>query len=174
MAPGYSLRLAVLGIFLSALTLASQAQTAARQPKPGTTTSEKAKCMVAEIRGIAFSIHHPGERYMAVSDWLKKNGAACSLDKLQYINSNRPNWFGHADSPALGQIMDQYIEVATGSTPKQSTLPPEKERSSLMGSAGGVEAPAPVVQATAGQPPIVVAPVVAATGAAGGKGPGKP
>lgn len=172
MAPGFPLQHTVLGLLLSALSLAGQAQTTSKYAKPGTTAPERAKCMVAEIRGIAFSIHHPGERYQAVSEWLKKNGAACSLDKLQYINSNRPNWFGHADSPALGQIMDQYIEVATGSAPKQPAPTPEKERSSLMGSAGGADAPAPVVQAAAGQPPIVVAPVVAATG--GGKGPGRP
>ena len=40
---------------------------------------------------------------------------------MQYINSNRPNWFGHADSPALGQILDQFIEIASGAPPKQAT-----------------------------------------------------
>ena len=175
MTPNFPLRLTVLGLCLSVLAVAGQAQTVSRTSKPSTAAPERGRCMVAEIRGIAFSIHHPGERYQAVSDWLKKNGATCSLEKLQYINSNRPNWFGHADSPALGQIMDQYIEVATGSAPKQPTSPVEKERSSLMGSAGGADAPAPVVQAAAGQPPVVIAPVVKAPIADGGsKGPGKP
>ena len=104
---------------------------------------EKSKCLVAEIRGIAFSTHHPSERYVAVSEWLKKNGPSCSLEKLQYINGNRPNWFGHADSPALGQIMDQFIEVATGSAPKQAPTNTDANRSSLMASAGGADAPVP-------------------------------
>lgn len=133
---------------------------------------EKSKCLVAEIRGIAFSTHHPSERYVAVSEWLKKNGPSCSLEKLQYINGNRPNWFGHADSPALGQIMDQFIEVATGSAPKQATANTDANRSSLMASAGGADAPKPIVQNPASPPPVVVAPVVAMP--PGGKAPAGP
>jgi hypothetical protein len=121
---------------------------------------DKSKCLVAEIRGIAFSTHHPSERYLAVSEWLKKNGPSCSLEKLQYINGNRPNWFGHADSPALGQLMDQFIEVATGSAPKQAPVN-DANRSSLMASAGGADAPKPIVQNPGTQAPAVVAPVVA-------------
>lgn len=118
------------------------------------------KCMVAEIRGLAFSIHHPNERFVALSEWLNRNGPSCSLEKLQYINSNRPNWFGHADSPAIGQILDQLIESATGAPPKQAAAP-EKERSSLMAGTSRADAPPPVVApAAAGQPPIIVAPVV--------------
>ena len=122
---------------------------------------DKSKCLVAEIRGIAFSTHHPSERYLAVSEWLKKNGPSCSLEKLQYINGNRPNWFGHADSPALGQLMDQFIEVATGSVPKQAPVNTEANRSSLVASAGGADAPKPIVQNPGSQPPAVVAPVIA-------------
>ena len=121
--------------------------------------ADKPQCMVAEIRGIAFSTHHPSERYQAVSEWLRKNGPNCSLEKLQYINSNRPNWFGHADSPALGQLMDQFIEVATGSAPKNPSMP-TGERSSVMASAGGADAPKPVVPAPAAMlaPAVVAAP----------------
>jgi len=132
------------------------------------------RCMVAEIRGIAFSIHHPIDRYVAITEWLNRNGSACSLEKLQYINSNRPNWFGHSDSAALGQILDQLIETSSGAPPKQNAVA-EKERSSLLGGTNRADAPPPVVApAVAGQPPIVVAPVVAATGGPGNKagGPG--
>jgi len=131
---------------------AQKASTAARGEKP--------QCMVAEIRGIAFSIHHPSERYQAVSEWLRKNGPHCSLEKLQYINSNRPNWFGHADSPALGQLMDQFIEVSTGSAPKNPATP-TGERSSVMASAGGADAPKPVVPPPGAMlaPAVVAAPV---------------
>ncbi len=118
------------------------------------------RCMVAEIRGLAFSIHHPNDRYVAISEWLNRNGPVCSLEKLQYINSNRPNWFGHSDSPALGQILDQFIETATGAPPKQPETV-DKERSSLMAGTSRADAPPKVVApAVAGQPPIVVAPVV--------------
>lgn len=123
------------------------------------------RCMVAEIRGIAFSIHHPNDRFVAISEWLNRNGASCSLDKLQYINSNRPNWFGHSDSPALGQILDQLIESATGSPPQQNAAV-EKERSSLLAGTSRADAPPPVVApAVSGQPAVVVAPVVAPPGA---------
>jgi len=129
------------------------------------------RCMVAEIRGIAFSIHHPIERYVAITEWLNRNGPSCSIEKLQYINSNRPNWFGHSDSPALGQVLDQFIEIATGAPPKAPVLPADKERSSLLGGTNRADAPPPVVApAVAGQPPIVVAPVVTAGGGSGNKG----
>jgi hypothetical protein len=148
------------------LTESGQAATAVNKAAPAP------RCMVAEIRGIAFSIHHPMDRYVAITEWLNRNGAACSLEKLQYINSNRPNWFGHSDSAALGQILDQLIETATGAPPKQ-TAAAEKERSSLLGSTSRADAPPPVVApAVAGQPPIVVAPVVATTGGPGNKGGG--
>ncbi len=127
-------------------------------------SSPSPKCMVAEIRGIAFSIHHPNDRFVAISEWLNRNGPSCSIEKLQYINSNRPNWFGHSDSPALGQILDQFIESATGTPPKQAVAA-EKERSSLMAGTSRADAPPPVVApASAGQPPVVVAPVVAPGG----------
>ena len=133
--------------------------------KAGTKAAPAARCMVAEVRGLAFTIHHPNERYTAISEWLNRNGPACSLEKLQYINSNRPNWFGHADSPALGQILDQFIEIASGAPPKQPAAAPDKERSSLLAGTSRADAPPPVVApAVAGQPPIVVAPVVAAPG----------
>lgn len=160
----HAFRLSTLtcGLLWLGFTLPAAAQ------KPAA-AQEKSKCLVAEIRGIAFSTHHPSERYLAVSEWLKKNGPSCSLEKLQYINGNRPNWFGHADSPALGQLMDQFIEVATGSVPKQAPVN-EANRSSLMASAGGADAPKPIVQNPGTQPPVVVAPVVAMP--PGGKPPG--
>ena len=148
-----------LCLMTSVGALAQKASTAARGEKP--------QCMVAEIRGIAFSIHHPSERYQAVSEWLRKNGPYCSLEKLQYINSNRPNWFGHADSPALGQLMDQFIEVSTGSAPKNPATP-TGERSSVMANAGGADAPKPVVP----PPGAMLAPaVVAAPGNAAPQNP---
>jgi len=150
------------GLLLLAFALPAAAQKSAAVP-------DKSKCLVAEIRGIAFSTHHPSERYLAVSEWLKKNGPSCSLEKLQYINGNRPNWFGHADSPALGQLMDQFIEVATGSLPKQAPVN-DANRSSLMASAGGADAPKPIGQNPSPQPGAMVAPVVAIP--PGGKPPG--
>ena len=150
---------------LIALALMGSVQAATTTSKP----PPAPRCMVAEIRGLAFSIHHPNERYVAISEWLNRNGPACSLEKLQYINSNRPNWFGHSDSPALGQILDQFIETATGAPPKQPEIA-DKERSSLLAGTSRADAPPRVVPpAVAGQPPIVVAPVV---NLPGGKGPG--
>lgn len=160
----------ILALFCLLLTsgLTFQAQAAASGGK----TTPAPRCLVAEIRGIAFTIHNPNDRYLAITEWLNKNGAACSLEKLQYISSNRPNWFGHSDSPALGQVLDQLIEVATGAPPKQAT-PPDKERSSLLAGTSREDAPAPVVApAGTGQPPIVVAPVIATPGGPGGKAPG--
>jgi hypothetical protein len=131
------------------------------------------RCMVAEIRGIAFSIHHPSERYVAITEWLNRNGPSCSLEKLQYINSNRPNWFGHSDSPALGQVLDQFIEIATGAPPKAPVVAADKDRSSLLAGTNRADAPPPVgAPAVAGQPPIIVAPVVTAPGGSGNKGTG--
>lgn len=124
-----------------------------------------ARCLVAEVRGLAFTIHHPNERYAAISEWLNRNGPVCSLEKLQYINSNRPNWFGHADSPALGQILDQFIEITSGAPPKQPPAAADKDRPSLLAGTSRADAPPPVVApAVAGQTPVVVAPVVTAPG----------
>jgi len=164
-----TLRILFLAIGGLAQGLIGPAQAATNKSKQQVAS----RCMVAEIRGIAFSIHHPNERYLAISDWLIRNGSSCSLEKLQYINSNRPNWFGHSDSPALGQILDQFIEISTGAPPKQVT-PEDKERSSLLAGTSRADAPPPVVApAVAGQP-IVVAPVVAVPGVkgAGNAGPG--
>ncbi len=149
---------------LLALGLIGTAQAATSATK----SAAAPRCMVAEIRGIAFSIHHPTERYVAISEWLTRNGPACSLEKLQYINSNRPNWFGHSDSPAIGQMLDQFIESATGAPPKQPVAA-EKERSSLLAGTNRADAPPPVVAPAVVGQPIIVAPVVTAPG---GKGPG--
>lgn len=163
----HSLRLSFVALALPCLGLMASVQAAA---PVGKASAPAPRCMVAEIRGIAFSIHHPIDRYVAIMEWLNRNGSACSLEKLQYINSNRPNWFGHSDSAALGQMLDQLIETATGAPPKQAAAA-EKERSSLLGGTNRADAPPPVVApAVAGQPPIVVAPVVATTGGAGNKG----
>ena len=80
---------AALCFTLLALGLMGSAQAATAVAK----SAAAPRCMVAEIRGIAFSIHHPSERYVAITEWLNRNGPSCSLEKLQYINSNRPNWF---------------------------------------------------------------------------------
>jgi hypothetical protein len=157
-------RLLFLAFSWMALGLLGQAQAATSMSK----SQVAPRCMVAEIRAIAFSIHHPNERYVAISEWLNRNGPSCSLEKLQYINSNRPNWFGHSDSPALGQILDQFIEISTGAPPKQVTAE-DKERSSLLAGTSRAEAPPPVVAPAAAGQPIVVAPVVAVPG---GKGAG--
>lgn len=151
-------------LLTSALTLQAQAAASGGKAAPAP------RCMVAEIRGIAFTIHHPNDRYLAITEWLNKNGAACSLEKLQYINSNRPNWFGHSDSPALGQVLDQLIEIATGAPPKQAT-PPDKDRSSLLAGTSREDAPAPVVAPAGMGQPMVVAPVIA-PGGPGAKAPG--
>jgi len=157
---------------LTVLSLVGAAQAATRT---GKAAAAAPRCMVAEIRGIAFSIHHPNDRYLAISEWLNRNGPSCSLEKLQYINSNRPNWFGHSDSPALGQVLDQFIELATGAPPKQVTAQ-EKERSSLLAGTSRGDAPPPVVAPGASGQPVVVAPVVAVPGgngnAAGNTSPG--
>jgi hypothetical protein len=164
-----SLLLSFVAVTLACLGLMGSSQAAT---PVGKAAAPAPRCMVAEIRGIAFSIHHPIDRYVAITEWLNRNGSACSLEKLQYINSNRPNWFGHSDSAALGQILDQLIETATGAPPKQ-TVAAEKERSSLLGGTNRADAPPPVVApAVAGQPPIIVAPVVATTCGAGNKGGG--
>jgi len=160
---------AALCFTLLALGLMGSAQAATAVAK----SAAAPRCMVAEIRGIAFSIHHPSERYVAITEWLNRNGPSCSLEKLQYINSNRPNWFGHSDSPALGQVLDQFIEIATGAPPKAPVVAADKDRSSLLAGTNRADAPPPVVApAVAGQPPIIVAPVVTAPGGSGNKGTG--
>ena len=139
------LMLLPLAYGLLALGLIGTAQAATSATK----SAAAPRCMVAEIRGIAFSIHHPTERYVAISEWLTRNGPACSLEKLQYINSNRPNWFGHSDSPAIGQMLDQFIESATGAPPKQPVAA-EKERSSLLAGTNRADAPPPRGRARSG------------------------
>jgi len=62
----------ILALFCLLLTsgLTFQAQAAASGGK----TTPAPRCLVAEIRGIAFTIHHPNDRYLAITEWLNKTG----------------------------------------------------------------------------------------------------
>ena len=52
------------------------------------------------------SVHEPIERASKAKIWLVQNVSACSLEKLNSINSNRANWLGTSDSTDFMMTID--------------------------------------------------------------------
>ena len=68
------------------------------------------RCNVFELKTIAFTLHDPRERRIEADRWLRKFGPLCSIEKLNYIQNNRANWFGTADSMELQNAIAILLE----------------------------------------------------------------
>ena len=106
-------RLAAIFIILaiSANLAFSQTQKAVpKEPAPN--------CFISEFRHIAMSVHEPIERASKAKMWLVQNVSACSLEKLNFINSNRATWLGTSDSTDFMMTIDSMIEYKAAGKPE--------------------------------------------------------
>ncbi|MEI7515096.1 MAG: hypothetical protein WCK81_06875 [Betaproteobacteria bacterium] len=63
-------------------------------------------CVVGEFRAIGLTVHNPSERHQAALAWLKTYGNACSAADLAFLDSNKAQWMGSADSVYLMDAID--------------------------------------------------------------------
>ncbi len=106
-------RIPIIFLFLtiSANLAFSQTQKAVpKEPAPN--------CFVSEFRHIAMSVHEPIERASKAKMWLVQNVSACSLEKLNFINSNRATWLGTSDSTDFMMTIDSMIEYKAAGKPE--------------------------------------------------------
>ena len=78
--------------------------------KPKAQPTERASCVVSELKIIALGTHDVAERKASVHAWFKKNGRACTTDQLFVIRNNRPLWMGTADNLDLALAIDSMLE----------------------------------------------------------------
>ena len=132
-------RLAAIFIILaiSANLAFSQTQKAVpKEPAPN--------CFISEFRHIAMSVHEPIERASKAKMWLVQNVSACSLEKLNSINSNRANWLGTSDSTDFMMTIDSMIEYKAAGKPEmlaQIFNSPSKEVAASVQVTGATQAP---------------------------------
>ncbi len=101
------------------LLLGVAAANAESNKNPKTKNAEKVPaCQVAEFRGLALSTNDIQTRGEMAGDWLKTNGASCSLEKLMVIKNNRALWLGTADSIQLMSLVDGALELKMDANPE--------------------------------------------------------
>jgi hypothetical protein len=155
-----------------ALWLAScaWAQTRPAAPRPA---APAGNCLVSEFRGMALGTHDVAERGRQATEWLRRNGSACSEDQLRLLNSNRSAWMGTADTPQFMGLMEGALEARLKNQPEKllqmfASAPQRASGSETMRAGELAPRPAPVVTGT---PAVVTAapPPVPVPGAAAGQ-----
>jgi len=99
-----------LAWLLAGLFGPAAAQPAKRATLPTTAPAPRAVCLVADFKAIGMHTHDPMERSLKASEWLQRNGPACSLAQAITITSNRSAWLGTADTPMLMATLEGMIE----------------------------------------------------------------
>lgn len=100
------------------LVLAFSANLSFSQSKKATPKAPVPNCFISEFRHIGMSVHDPIERAKQAQLWLVQNVSACTLDKLSFINANRPSWLGSADSSHLMTTLETMIEYKSSGNPE--------------------------------------------------------
>ena len=96
------------------------AQPAKRAALPTAAPAPRAVCLVADFKAIGMHTHDPMERSLKASEWLQRNGPACSLAQAITITSNRSAWLGTADTPMLMATLEGMIESRQNAVAKSS------------------------------------------------------
>ena len=104
-----------LAIFL---VLPISANLAFSQSKKAVPKEPTPNCFISEFRHIGMSVHEPVERSNQAKLWLVQNVAACSVEKLNFINANRASWLGTSDSSHLMTTLDSMIEYKAAGNPE--------------------------------------------------------
>ena len=126
------------------LVLTSTVNIALSQTKRAADTEPAPNCFISEFRHIALSVHEPIERASKAKMWLVQNVSACSLEKLNSINSNRAAWLGTSDSTEFTMTIDSLIEYKAAGKPEmlaQIFNSPVKEVASSVQVTGATQAP---------------------------------
>ena len=100
------------------LVLAISANVAFSQSKKAVPKESGPNCFISEFRHIGMSVHEPIERSNQAKLWLVQNVAACSVEKLNFINANRASWLGTSDSSHLMTTLDSMIEYKVAGNPE--------------------------------------------------------
>ena len=100
------------------LVLAISANFAFAQSKKETPKEPVPNCFIAEFRHIGLSVHDPIERTKQAQLWLVQNVSACTVEKLSFINANRPGWLGSSDSSQLMTTLETMIEYKAAGKPE--------------------------------------------------------
>ena len=106
----HNIRPLALAWLLSAMLGTAAAQTAKRVSPPAAPAEPRPVCVVAEFKGIGLHTHDPQERSVKATQWLQRNGSACSLAQAITITSNRSAWLGAADTPLLMASIEGMVE----------------------------------------------------------------
>jgi len=100
------------------LVLAISANLAFAQSKKAVPKEPTPNCFISEFRHIGLSVHDPIERTKQAQHWLVQNVSACTVEKLSYINANRPGWLGTSDSSHLMTTLETMIEYKSAGKPE--------------------------------------------------------
>jgi hypothetical protein len=100
------------------LVLAISANLAFSQSKKAVPKEPAPNCFISEFRHIGLSVHDPIERAKQAQLWLVQNVSACTVEKLSYLNANRPGWLGTADSSHLMTMLETMIEYKSAGKPE--------------------------------------------------------
>ena len=106
-------RIPIIFLFLTISVNLAFSQTKKAVPK-----EPAPNCFISEFRHIGVSVHEPIERASKAKMWLMQNVSACSLEKLNFINSNRAAWLGTSDSTDFMMIIDSMIESKAAGKPE--------------------------------------------------------
>ena len=100
------------------LVLTISANLAISQSKKAVPKEPAPNCFISEFRHIGMSVHDPIERAKQVQLWLVQNVSACTVEKLSFINANRPGWLGTSDSSHLMTMLETMIEYKSAGKPE--------------------------------------------------------
>ena len=100
------------------IVLAISANLAVAQSKKVVPKEPAPNCFISEFRHIGMSAHDPIDRAKQAQLWLVQNVSACTVEKLNYINSNRPAWLGTSDSSHLMTTLETMIEYKSAGKPE--------------------------------------------------------
>ena len=100
------------------LVLTISANLAFSQSKKAVPKEPAPNCFISEFRHIGLSVHDPIERAKQAQLWLVQNVSACNVEKLSYLNANRPGWLGTSDSSHLMTMLETMIEYKSAGKPE--------------------------------------------------------
>ena len=100
------------------LVLTISTNLAISQSKKAVPKEPAPNCFISEFRHIGMSVHDPIERAKQAQLWLVQNVSACTVEKLSFINANRPGWLGTSDSSHLMTTLETMIEYKSAGNPE--------------------------------------------------------
>lgn len=138
----------------AAAPVAAEAAATGKSKPARKAANASAGCYVAEFRTLGLDSHVPAERAALATQWLLKQGPACSEEQILMIRANRALWLGTGDTPAIMGLVDRLVEARQSGRPdalQSMYAPPQPDR------AGVID----VQRVNGGMRPVVPAPAAA-------------